>query len=90
VVDPEGGIVQFFVASYIDVSQGINDLDIGRDVWKNFVEDFSGNPQHTWLRSPLYSTGTLGAAHIYISGYVESYDIYRFSFGLRPACWVKI
>ncbi|MDR1012713.1 MAG: hypothetical protein LBL38_00405, partial [Lactobacillales bacterium] len=73
---------------YIDVSQGINDLDIGRDVWKNFVIGFSGNSQYTWLRSPL--NGATCAAYIDTGGGVYGLNVDYNSFGLRPACWVKI
>jgi hypothetical protein len=82
VVDPDDGAIQFFVPSYIDV---------GLSTWVSFgvdVDGFSGNSRYTWLRSPLYFT--YGAAYIDYDGYVDYFNVYDMSFGLRPACWVKI
>jgi hypothetical protein len=97
VVDPNGKI-QFFVASFVDVDQEANSnngLDVNADdpdVWKNFVTGFSSSgslyPQCTWLRSPLGIT--YYAAYISHDGYVYDSYVYYYSFGLRPACWVKI
>jgi hypothetical protein len=92
VVDLANGAIQFFVPSFIDVSQGINGLDVGPDVWKPFVVDFSTDseryPQYTWLRSPL--DFTYYAACIAYDGNVDGGIAGDYSFGLRPACWVKI